>query len=97
MQLEAECSMRLIVDGSLGNGGGRGPYHAGWPFGRRDPDDDVGDDIRTGYQRRKSPKNSNESRIHIEIVGYTGTDAGDFSVVRRAHKFFRRDIAGRHR
>src|SRR5713226_4869920 len=92
----AECSAGLTLEGSLGNSSVRGSHHTGWPFGRGDPDDDVGDNIRTRDQGCESPEDSNQSRVHIKIVGYAGTDTGDFSVVCRAHKFLRRDIARRH-
>ncbi len=82
----------LVFAGSLRSHGRRGSYDTGWPFGRGDPDDDVRNNVRTGDQGRESPKDSNESWIHVEIIGYTSAHAGNFPVIRGAYELLRRGV-----
>ena len=62
-------------------------WREGWLLGNDDPGEDVGDDSgeKSGRKRDQNPEETNEGSVEVNVMGYSGADASDATVVTRAH------------
>lgn len=78
---DVSCPYRCSAGGTLGCGdrAGSGNHSAG-SDGEDDPENDVGQKARAAANQEQDPDETDDGRIHIEIIGEARANAGDFLV-----------------